>query len=205
MAAPNLNENVENYSRRRPTTSQNKLPLPLLAKTGESVHSLKPPACSCVSITAKKPHGFPNRAAFIGGYPSRVDSLFNHYVINHTRIAYVYVNNTHANAGFDRRSDGLTRPVHNATGPPDNISARFIRAVLANNQRFDRLITGGRAFLSRHREGRSGYGYWFYGSCPLPFTLRTRLRKCHWDNERKGESDNYFLHNASLLGVDGYA
>jgi hypothetical protein len=29
------------------------------------------------------------------------------------------------------------------TGPPDNIGARFIRAVLANNQRFDRLITGG--------------------------------------------------------------
>ena len=51
----------------------------------------------------------------------RVDSLLNHYVINDTRIACVYVNNTHARAGFDRRSDGFTRFVHNVTGPPDNI------------------------------------------------------------------------------------
>src|SRR5678810_1090253 len=89
----------------------------------------------------------------------RVDSLLNHYVINHTRIACVYVNNTHASAGFDRRSDGYTRLVHNVTGPSDKICARFIRTVLANNQRFDRLITGGRALLSRHRDGRSGYRY----------------------------------------------
>ena len=34
----------------------------------------------------------------------RVDSLLNHYVINHTRIACVYANNTHASAGFDRGS-----------------------------------------------------------------------------------------------------
>jgi hypothetical protein len=45
----------------------------------------------------KKPHDSENRAAFIGHYPRhRVDSLLNHYVINHTRIAYVCVINTHA-------------------------------------------------------------------------------------------------------------
>ena len=32
-------------------------------------HSLKSPACSCISTTTKKPHASENRAAFIGHYP----------------------------------------------------------------------------------------------------------------------------------------
>jgi hypothetical protein len=32
-------------------------------------HSLKSPACSCISTTTKKPHDSENRAAFIGHYP----------------------------------------------------------------------------------------------------------------------------------------
>jgi hypothetical protein len=126
--------------------------------------------------------------------PNRADSLSNNHVINHARAACVYVINTHASAGFDRRSDGFIRPVHNVTGPPDNISARGIRAVLANNERFDRLITGGRAFLSRHFDERSRYRYWFYSSCPFLCPLRTGLRKCQRRNQRAGESDNSFLH-----------
>src|SRR4029450_1273771 len=112
--------------------------------------------------------------------------------INHTRIACVYVINTHASAGFDRRSDGYTRLVHNVTGPPDNISARLIRTVLANNERFKRLITGGRPFLSCHFDDRSRYGYWFCGSCPLPCT---RLRKSQRRKQgAAGEGNNRSLH-----------
>ena len=74
---------------------------------------------------------------------SRADSVCNDNVINHTQIARVYVINTHASAGFDRRLNDFTRFVHNVTRPGENITARIIRAVLANNERLDRLITGG--------------------------------------------------------------
>ena len=86
-------------------------------------------------------------------------TLQHDYVINYTRIACIYVINTHATAGFDRGLDDFTRLVHNATGPVENIPARIIRAVLANDQRFDRLITGGRAILSRRCDDRSHYRY----------------------------------------------
>ena len=36
---------------------------------GHPYHSLKSPACSCISTTTKKPHDSENRAAFIGHYP----------------------------------------------------------------------------------------------------------------------------------------
>src|SRR5262249_42108282 len=50
----------------------------------------------------------------------------------------------------------------------ENISARSIGTVLANDERFARLITGRRAFISRHFDDRSRYRYWFYSSCLLP-------------------------------------
>ena len=104
---------------------------------------------------------------------SRADSVCNDYVINHTQIARVYVINTHASAGFDRRLNDFTRFVHNVTRPVENITARIIRAVLANNERLDRLITGGGAFLSCRGDDRSRYriGSVAVGPCRLLFEL----------------------------------
>ena len=131
--------------------------------------------------------------------PCRVGSPFNDYVINHTRMACVYVINTHARAGFDRSLDDSARLVHNVTCPVENITARIIRPVLANNERFYRLITGGRAFLSRRSDDRSRYRYCFCGSCFLSFMRRTRLRKRQRRNQRAGDSNNCSLHDAFLL------
>src|SRR5262249_15295371 len=125
------------------------------------------------------------------------------YVINHTRIAQLYVINTHPRARFDRGCDDFAILVHNVARPGENIITRTIRVVRTNNERFERLIISRRAFLSRCFEERPRYRYWFCSSCPLPFTLSPRLRECQRRNQRKGESDNYFLHNASLLDVDG--
>ena len=97
--------------------------------------------------------------------------LQHDYVINHTRIARVYVINTHPSAGFDRGLNDFARLVHNVTCPVENIPARLIRAVLANNERFEWLITGGRTFPSRRGDGRSRYRYGFCRSWPLPFTF----------------------------------
>ena len=150
----------------------------------------------------KKPQDSRNRAAFIGDIPDRADSLYNH-VINHARIACVYVINTHATAGSDRGLDDFALLVHNAPAPFENITARIIRAILANNEGFGRLLTGSSAFLRRHFDERSRYRYWFCGSTPMPFvpfTRRTRLRECQRHNQRAGEGDNCFFHyNASLL------
>src|SRR6266581_4587292 len=130
----------------------------------------------------------------------REDSLFNDHVINHTRTACVYVINAHASAGFDRGSDDFTLLVHNVTRSVEDITARIIRGVLANNESSGRLITGGRAFLTRLCDHRSRYRYGFCSSCPLSCTFRTRLRECQWRNQRAGESYNCFLHyNASVL------
>jgi len=86
-------------------------------------------------------------------------TLQHDYVINHTRIACIYVINTHASAGFDRGLDDFARLVHHVTRPVENIPARIIRAVLANNEGFGRLIAGGRTFPSRRCDDRSRYGY----------------------------------------------
>src|SRR5467141_2656489 len=95
-------------------------------------------------------------------------------VINHTQIPYVYVINTHVGAGFDRGLDHFAVLVHNVTRPVENITARIVRTVLANNESFGRLIIGGRPFLSRC-DDRSGYRYWlFCGSCCLSLMCRTR-------------------------------
>ena len=98
-------------------------------------------------------------------------------------MACVYVINMHASAGSDRGVDDFARFVHNVTRPLENITARIIRAVLANNERFNRLIAGGRAFLSRRCDDRSRYRYWFCSSCPLSCTFRTRLRECQRRNQ----------------------
>ena len=126
-------------------------------------------------------------------------TLQHDYVINHTRIACVYLINTHASAGFDRGLNDFARLVHNVTCPVENIPARIIRAVLANNERFEWLITGGRTFPSRRGDGRSRYRYGFCRSWPLPFTFRTRLRKCQRHNQRAGESENYCLHDDASI------
>ena len=92
-----------------------------------------------------------------------MDSVDNDYVINHTRIACVYVINKHASARFDRGLDDFARLVYDVTGAVENITTGIIRAVLANNERFHRLITGGCAFLSRRCDDCSRYRYWFCG------------------------------------------
>jgi hypothetical protein len=70
-----------------------------------------------------------------------VDSVYNDYVIHHTCIARVYVINKDASAGLDRGLDDFARLVYDVTGAVENITARIIRAVLANNERFHGLIT----------------------------------------------------------------
>jgi hypothetical protein len=140
----------------------------------------------------------------LGDIPGCADSVYN-YVINHTQIACVYVVNVHASAGFDRGLDQFAPPVHDVTGPLENVLARIIRAVLANNEGFDRLIIGSRAFLSRRFDDRSRYGYWFFCSCFLSFMSRTRLGQCQRRSEcAASEGDNCFLHyDAFLLNVSG--
>jgi len=86
-------------------------------------------------------------------------------VINHTRIAQVYVINTHPRARFDRGFDDFAILVHNVARPGENIIARTIRVVRANNERFERLIISRRAFLSRCFEERPRYRYCF---CETP-------------------------------------
>jgi hypothetical protein len=77
-------------------------------------------------------------------------------VINHAQVAHVCVINTHTSAGFDRGLDDCACLVHNVTAPVENITARVIRTVLANNERFGRLITDSRAFC-RRGDDRSCY------------------------------------------------
>src|SRR2546423_10991587 len=93
----------------------------------------------------KKPQDSVNRAAFkcYSGYSA---SVYN-YVINHTRIACVYIVNKHASTGFDRCLDQFALLVYDATGSVENVRARMIRSVLANNEGFERLIIRRRTFL----------------------------------------------------------
>src|SRR5206468_2788761 len=109
---------------------------------------------------------------------------------------HVCVVNTHSSARFDPGLDDFAQLVHNVTRPVENITARFVRVILTNDERFGGLITGSRAFLNRRWDDRSRYRYLFCGLC----TLRTRLCKCQQRNQRAGNSDNCFLHhNASYV------
>src|SRR5437763_13942816 len=102
-------------------------------------------------------------------------------------------------AGFDRCLDDFPCLVHNVTTPIENITARIIRTVLPNNERFARLITGSRAFRNHRSDDRSGYLYRFSCSCSLFLIRRTRLGKCQWGNHQAAERENYFLHVRLLL------
>ena len=118
-------------------------------------------------------------------------------MINHTQIAHVCVVNTHAGARFDRRLDDFAQLVHNVTRPVENITARIVRVILANDERFGGLIIGSRAVLNRRWDDRSRYRYCFCGGL---CTFRTRLCKCQQRNQRAGNSNNCFLyHNASYV------
>ena len=86
-----------------------------------------------IEFKNRRIHG--NPAALIGDIPGRVGSLYDD-VINHTRIAHVYVINTHASAGFDRGSDDFARLVHNVTWPVENITARSIGTVPREQREF---------------------------------------------------------------------
>src|SRR4029077_2450582 len=114
-------------------------------------------------------------------------------------VARVCEVDTHTSAGLDRGFDYCSRLVQNVTRLVENISARLIRAVLANYESFGGLITCRRALLNRC-DGLTSYRYCFCGSCGLPFRLRMRLRERQRRNQcAAGEGDNCFLHGASVL------
>src|SRR6185369_9399333 len=92
--------------------------------------------------------------------------------------------------------DDFAQLVHNVTRPVENITTRVIRVILANDERFGRLVIGSRAVLNRRWDDRSRYRYLFCGLC----TVRTWLCKCQQRNQRAGNSSNCFLHhNASYV------
>src|SRR5207248_1578658 len=113
--------------------------------------------------------------------------------------AHVCVINAHARAGFDRCLDDFSRLVQNVTTPVENITARVIRTILTNNERFGRLITGSRAFFSRRSDDRSGHLYRFCRSCSLFFICRTRLGECQKCNQHTSNREYYFFHVRLLL------
>ena len=89
-------------------------------------------------------------------------------MINHTLITDVCVVNTHAGAGFHRRFDCVSSFVHNVTRPVENISARFIRAVLTNNKGSGRLIICRRP-IRAFCDDPTGYRYRFGSGCSLVY------------------------------------
>src|SRR5437763_13692909 len=103
-------------------------------------------------------------------------------------------------AGLDRGLDQLPLPVYNMTRSLEQILAGTIRAVFANDERLERLIIGGRTFLtcrfndlSRHRD-RWFCGYrWFLA----------RLRECHRRNQGAAGYGGYCFFNLGefLLNV----
>src|SRR6266853_3360222 len=114
-------------------------------------------------------------------------------------VARVCEVDSHASAGLDRGFDYCSRLVHNVTLPVENITVRLIRAVLANNESFERLITCRRAVFARC-DDLTSYRYCFCGSCGVSFRLRMRLRERQRRNQcAAGEGDNCFLHGASVL------
>jgi hypothetical protein len=85
--------------------------------------------------------------------------LIDNDVINDSRIACVYVINTHVRSGFDRGLDHLAVLVHNVTRSVENVTARSIRTVLTNDESFERLVIGRRSFPRCHFDDRSGHSY----------------------------------------------
>ena len=137
------------------------------------------------------------RAALVCDIPCRVNSVQNDYVINHTQIAHICVIDTHSATRFNPGLDDFAQLVHNVTRSVENITARIVRVILANDERFGGLLIGNRALLNRRRDDRSRYRYWFCGGL---CTFRTWLCKCQQRNQRAGNSNNCFLHhNASYV------
>ena len=60
-------------------------------------------------------------------------------MINHAQIARVYVINTHSCPGLDRGLKDRIGLVQNVTRSVEDITTRIIRAILTNDERFDRL------------------------------------------------------------------
>ena len=169
---------------------------------------MKSLVCSCVS-TRKIPRKsrsraaislpksrriYGNPAALIGDIPGRVVSLYD-YVINHTQIAHVCVINTDASAGLNRGLDDLPCLVHNVTAAVENIASRVVRTILANNERFGRLITGSGTFFSRCSDDCSGYLNRFRCGCSLFLIRRVRLGECQRRNQQTPERDNCLLYH----------
>jgi len=86
-------------------------------------------------------------------------------VINGAGIARVYKVDADVRAGLDWRVNQFTPPVHDVTGPFENVSARIIRERLVDHERSGRLIIGGRACLTRRFYDCSRYRDCFIGSC----------------------------------------
>src|SRR4029077_2213959 len=80
--------------------------------------------------------------------PDRADSIQNHYVINRTRVASAREINANTSTRFDRGIDCVTRFVHDTAKSADYVAEGLGRAVLANNESFQRLIVGCGAFLN---------------------------------------------------------
>src|SRR4029434_8655601 len=115
--------------------------------------------------------------------------------------ACAYVINTHVRSGFDRSLDHFAVLVNNATRCVENVTARSIRTVLANNESFEWLVISRRSFPSCHFDDCSGHRYrLFCGSGCLFLMCRTRLRKCHRRNKCvAGEKNNCLLDHDGLL------
>ena len=101
-------------------------------------------------------------------------------MIDRTRSARIHIINANASAGPDPGLDDSTLLVQNVTRSVENVTTRGTRPILANDERIERLITGGHAFLRRRLDGLSRDRYWFRG-CLFVFCL-TRLCKCQWRN-----------------------
>src|ERR1700748_3008984 len=124
-------------------------------------------------------------------------------MINHARTACVRIVDKDVSAGLDRCLDRFALFVYHITAAFENIPARIIRSVLANNESFERLIIRGRTFLWLRFDYCSGYGDCLLGRCCL---FLMRLRKCQRRDEgAAGKSYNSFYHYGTscwmLMGV----
>jgi hypothetical protein len=87
-----------------------------------------------VHLSTKKPQIQRTCGLLLGDTRGRADSVYNDHVINHTQIARVCVVDPHASARFDRGLDYLTPLVQNVARSVEDITARAIRFVLADDE-----------------------------------------------------------------------
>jgi hypothetical protein len=91
------------------------------------------------------------------------DLVYQDHMIDRTRSARIHIINANPSAGPDPGLDDFTLLVQNVTRSVENVTTRGTRPILANDERIERLITGGHAFLRRHLKGFSRDRYWFRG------------------------------------------